>query len=232
LERNTLDIRCVGGGENDAYIMNNYCDGSGLVSLSDFEVLEILSPRGVIPQNVAVAPSVLIRNNGSSSNTVSVAFAVENYTDVNSIYLEPDSFAELVFDDWVPSELGACSTSCSITTTDHRPFNNIIIGEVYVLDETGIEEGATQPAATLLHSPVPNPFASSTTITFELAEPGIVRLNVFDLSGRLMETLIDGAMITGVHSAVFEGTGMASGIYLIRLEDSSTTITSRVVLMR
>jgi len=207
LERNALDIRCVGGGEYDADIMNNYCDGSVLVILSDFEVLQILSP-------------------------VSVAFTVENYSDIKSIYLEPESSAELFFDDWIPAELGSCSTSCSITTMDQRPFNNIIIGEVFVLDETGIEGESTLPAATLLHSPVPNPFASSTTVTFELAEPGNVRLNVFDLSGRLMETLVDGAMFTGVHSAVFDGTSMASGIYLIRLEDSYQTITTRVVLMR
>jgi len=43
---------------------------------------------------------------------------------------------------------------------------------------------------------------------------------------------VDGAMFTGVHSAVFDGTSMASGVYLIRLEDSYQTITTRVVLMR
>ena len=98
--------------------------------------------------------------------------------------------------------------------------------------ETSIEGGSILPPATLLHSPVPNPFASSTTVTLELAEPGNVRLSVFDLSGRLMETLLDGAMISGVHSAVLEGTGIASGVYLIRLVSGSQATTTRVVLMR
>jgi hypothetical protein len=98
--------------------------------------------------------------------------------------------------------------------------------------ETGIEGEPTLPLATLLHSPVPNPFASSTTVTFELGEPGNVRLNVFDLSGRLIETLVDGSLAAGEHSAILDGTDMTSGVYLIRLVGSSQATTARVVLMK
>jgi len=232
LERDVLEVRCVGGGDYDSDVQDNYCDSSVLVELSDFEVLEIISPRGVIAQNVAVTPGVLIQNNGTSSNTVSVTLAVENYSDVKSIYLAPGSSAELLFAEWTPTQTGACSTSCSITTPDQRMVNNTILGEVFVLDETGTEGEPTLPPATYLHSPAPNPFASSTTVTYELAESGNIRLSVFDLHGRLIETLVDGSMIAGVYSAVLDGTDMASGIYFIRLAGGSQIITTRAVLLK
>jgi len=232
LERNTLDILCVGGGNLDTDLMNNYSDGSVQVTLDDFEVLEILSPRGVVPQNVPVAPSVLIQNNGTSSGTVSVVFTVESYTDMSSIYLEPESSGGLFFDDWIPTQLGACSTSCSITTMDQRPMNDVIIGEVYVSDETGIEEGSGLPPATLLHVPVPNPFTSSTTISFELAESGDVRLDVYDLHGRLVETLEDGILEAGEQTLGFDGSGLSDGIYFIKLTTETATRTERCVLIK
>ena len=232
LERDELDVLCVGGGAYDVDISNNYCDGIVLVTLSDFEVLEILSPRGIVPEDVAVAPSVLIRNNGTSSNTVSVVFAVDDYTDMGSIHLEPDSSGELFFGDWIPTQLGACSTSCTITTTDQRPMNDVIIGEVFVSDETGIGEGSGLFPVTVLHSPVPNPFAATTTISFQLAESGDVRLDVYDLSGRLMANLVEDTMVAGSHSVPLDATGMTSGVYFIRLVAPSSCITTRAVLIR
>ena len=232
LERQELDVLCVGGGAYDVDVANNYCDGMVLVTLSDFEVMEILSPRGIVPEDVAVAPSVLIRNNGTSSNSVNVVFAVDGYSDMGSIYLEPDSSGELFFGNWMPTQLGACSTSCTITTTDQRPMNDMIIGEVYVSDETGIGEVGGLPPAALIHSPVPNPFTSSTTISFELVESGDVRLDVYDLSGRSIVTLVEGSRVTGTHSVPLDAVGMTSGVYLIRLVTSSQSITTRAVLMR
>jgi len=100
------------------------------------------------------------------------------------------------------------------------------------IESTGIEDDPILPSGEVLYSPYPNPFSSVTTVNFELSEPGNMRLDVYNHYGRLMETLVDGVMNTGVHSVVLDGTGMASGIYLIRLEHSSTIATIRVVLIR
>ena len=63
----------------------------------------------------------------------------------------------------------------------------------------------------------PNPFNPQTTIRFGLQEAATVQLTVYDLLGRPVQTLIDGAMSQGWHEATFNATNLPSGLYLYRL---------------
>lgn len=102
----------------------------------------------------------------------------------------------------------------------------------YVADQTWIEGDPVMPAWVTLHQPCPNPFPVSTTVSFELPQAADVRLDVYDFSGRLVETLVDQSMTAGEHSVVFDGSGMPSGVYLLRLQSGSGVATARVVLVR
>jgi len=93
------------------------------------------------------------------------------------------------------------------------------------------------PRATRLLSNVPNPFNPSTTIQFELARDGAVRLEVYSLSGRLVKRLVDRGMQPGVHSAAWDGTNdnghrVASGVYVYRLKAGGTVDSRRMVLLK
>ncbi len=68
-----------------------------------------------------------------------------------------------------------------------------------------------------LHQNYPNPFNPSTTITFVLQRPSFVELQVFDIRGRLVETLVNHSVQTGMHAVDFSAKDHASGIYLVRL---------------
>jgi len=233
VERNELDVRCVGGGMADGNVTNNICENSVTVSLSDFEVLEILSPRGVIAKNSSVAPGARIRNNGSSGQTIPIAFAVGSYSDVQSIYLDPGEEGELYFNDWVsPNQAGACSTICFLGSPDGRPCNDFLRGEVLVFCELGIEDDTFSKAATTLYFPEPNPFSSSTVVTFSVGEPGYVRLEVYDLSGRLRDTLLADPIEAGGYSVDFQAEDLTNGVYLIRLTAGSTIHSEKCVLIR
>jgi len=84
----------------------------------------------------------------------------------------------------------------------------------------------------------PNPFNPRTTIAFELVRPELVRLRVFDMSGRLVKTLIhDEIYVAGRHETVWHGRDgrgrlCASGNYFYRLDTESLTETKRMVLLR
>ncbi len=83
----------------------------------------------------------------------------------------------------------------------------------------------------------PTVFAASTTLTFELAETERVRLVVFDVLGRQVQTLIDGVEIAGAHAVTWNGTDrrgrrLASGVYFAALESAAGTSTTRLVLTR
>ncbi len=78
----------------------------------------------------------------------------------------------------------------------------------------------------------PNPFNPVTVIAYRLLEPGRVRLAIYDVLGRQVAVLVNGHAHPGRHTATFDGAGLASGIYLVRLEADGTTRTLRITLMK
>ena len=84
----------------------------------------------------------------------------------------------------------------------------------------------------------PNPFNPGTVIAFELSNRARVSLNVYDLGGRLVRTLVDGQYLDrGRHEAAWDGRGrsgnlMASGVYIYRLEAGTQSESRRMVLVK
>jgi uncharacterized protein (DUF362 family) len=72
----------------------------------------------------------------------------------------------------------------------------------------------------------PNPFNPSTMIVFYLPQNEYVTLKVYDITGRVIETLIEGEVPAGEHRLQWSAEGLASGVYLCRMEtkDFSETI--------
>jgi len=81
-------------------------------------------------------------------------------------------------------------------------------------------------------SAYPNPFNPSTTITYSLPYASNVTLEVFDLSGRKVCTLVDGYGQAGIHSVVLGGEVMTSGLYLVRFEAAGNIMIQKVALIR
>lgn len=88
------------------------------------------------------------------------------------------------------------------------------------------------PAQFELGQNYPNPFNPTTTIKFEVQRSGFVVLKVYDILGRLVKTLVDSRMTPGEHSVVFQGLGLASGLYFYRLEAGSYTATKKMMLVK
>ncbi len=88
-----------------------------------------------------------------------------------------------------------------------------------------------------LHQNAPNPFTPGTTIRFELPESGPVHLEIFDVSGRLVRTLVDSDFDAGRHSVDWRGRDDAgqlvgSGVYLVRLRAPGIERVRRVEVVR
>jgi hypothetical protein len=83
----------------------------------------------------------------------------------------------------------------------------------------------------------PNPFNPSTTISYSLPIAGKVRLDIYNVKGQLVKTLLNKDMEAGLHSIIWNGRDMnnqsvASGIYFYRLSSPSMTQTKRMLLMK
>ena len=98
----------------------------------------------------------------------------------------------------------------------------------------------TEPARGFkFHAPLPNPFRSSTTLRFDVpASGGRAKLEVFDVGGRHVSTLVDGWLPGGAQVAQWNGTGGAvggvirPGVYLCRLEVAGNVQTRRLLRLQ
>jgi hypothetical protein len=108
----------------------------------------------------------------------------------------------------------------------------------YGLDETtGITEPVTGAAGYTLSANAPNPFSNTTEITFFSPKRGDVKLEVFNMNGELISTLVNGNVEAGRRSVIWNGTdekgnAVASGTYTYRLTAGSTTLTRTMVLVK
>ncbi|MCA9784926.1 MAG: T9SS type A sorting domain-containing protein [Calditrichaeota bacterium] len=93
-------------------------------------------------------------------------------------------------------------------------------------------DATDQPGQFMLAEAHPNPFNPSTTIQFTLAETGPVDLGVFDITGRRVTTLETGMRSSGEHEVVFDGSALASGLYLVKLETGREVAVKKVVLAK
>ena len=102
---------------------------------------------------------------------------------------------------------------------------------------SGVDTGGLLPSVTALLPNYPNPFNPMTTIAFDLASTGRVRIDVFSIDGRRVRTLVDEDFGPGRHSAVFDGrdqTGrqVASGTYLYVMQGPGISQTRRMLLVK
>jgi hypothetical protein len=88
------------------------------------------------------------------------------------------------------------------------------------------------PTGYLLAANYPNPFNPITTIRYSLPEPVHVRLRVYDLLGREVALLADRLQAAGTYEAVFDATGLPSGVYLYRLEAGRFTQIRAMTLVK
>jgi hypothetical protein len=98
---------------------------------------------------------------------------------------------------------------------------------------SSVAAGGQVPAAFSLSQNYPNPFNPSTHIDFTLATAAKVTLEVFDVLGRHVATLITGENRgAGKHSVTFNAAGLASGVYLYRLSTGTAVATAKMMLLK
>jgi len=79
---------------------------------------------------------------------------------------------------------------------------------------------------------VPNPFNPTTTIAYDLPEGSDVTLILSTITGQKVAVLVDTHQGAGHHTVLFDGSGLANGVYLYRLEAGGFVETRRMVLLK
>lgn len=122
---------------------------------------------------------------------------------------------------------------------DGRLYAGLWLWSVYRTPEPVATASAPAPPASdfALRLPYPNPATQRAVVPFDVASPSRVRLSVFDVLGREVAVLVDASLDVGRHEAVFDGAGMAAGVYFVRAtivgaDGRRRTAEQRVTLLR
>ena len=100
------------------------------------------------------------------------------------------------------------------------------------LTEKGNGDGEAEPTSTTLLGNYPNPFNPRTDIRYQIRDYGWVKLEIFDLLGRKVTTLVNENLAPGSYTARWNAGSEASGIYLYRLSAGGLVETKRLILLR
>lgn len=174
-------------------------------------------------------------NDGSGVGRIDTIIVAPDVADVLTvqaeypIIIEPSGTVGVVLI-WEPTEEGALMTELEVRHND--PFldysSTIYVDGVWIL---GTEE-SEHPVSYSLEQNHPNPFNPETLIRYSLAKPGDVRLTVYSIEGREVQTLVEGYRDTGFHEVRFNGHSLASGVYLYRLETPHFRALRKMILIR
>jgi len=93
-----------------------------------------------------------------------------------------------------------------------------------------VEEDA--PAAFSVEQNSPNPFNPTTTISFSIAEAGDVTVEVFNVAGQKVDTIVSGYMEAGRHSVVWDASDFSAGVYFYTVKSGGYSKTMKMTLLK
>lgn len=127
---------------------------------------------------------------------------------------------------WLRADFGAQS---DLTGSEFWRINEATLA--YSTLET-VNGGFDVPRTLALHENYPDPFASTTNLSYTLPARSPVKLEVYDILGRRVKILVDAEQAEGTYALTLDGSGLSNGLYLVRLETSQGSKIERIVVAR
>lgn len=125
--------------------------------------------------------------------------------------------------------IAMCANKDLGTTTFGLPFMNSVIMNRPV----GIKPISQEiPANYELKQNYPNPFNPETTIEFNITKPEFTGLQIYDINGRLIETLVNEKLSAGTYKLKWNGSNVSSGIYYYTLKANNYFVTKKMILLK
>ncbi|MBT7616912.1 MAG: T9SS type A sorting domain-containing protein [Calditrichaeota bacterium] len=146
------------------------------------------------------------------------------------VVIEPES----VHSSWIifiPTDLVPFEGILEIESDDpDEPVVQVILrGEAELTINSDVSDIPGRFAITEIY---PNPFNTKTRVTYSLGYPSKVSAQIFDLSGRVIESLVNEIQPAGQHLITWNSRDAVSGVYLLRMESSDFSDVRKVVLVR
>jgi hypothetical protein len=125
--------------------------------------------------------------------------------------------------------------NCRISILSYRGQRvDTLTSDPFVIDcDLGVNDNAAEiPREFFLDQNYPNPFNPATNIRFGVPRMANVTIEIFDILGRKMATLVNGTMQPGIHTVVWDCSACPSGMYIIRLNTGERMMLRKTLLMK
>jgi len=114
---------------------------------------------------------------------------------------------------------------------------DVVLGSITLTEVLSDLDAILDPEVTALRSNYPNPFNPSTTIAFDIAQPGQVNIEIYNIKGQRVKTLVNGSFGIGRYSIVWNGDdnsgrNVGSGVYFYRMTTAEYRSVKKMLLMK
>ncbi|MDP8232276.1 MAG: T9SS type A sorting domain-containing protein [Candidatus Zophobacter franzmannii] len=121
--------------------------------------------------------------------------------------------------------------------TKKLSINDCNDGFAYISFKSEDIENGIVPVQTELGNNYPNPFNPTTTISYNIANESDVKLEVYNIRGQKVTTVVNERMQPGYHSVIWDGKDkhnkqVSSGVYFYRLKADHKTLTKKMMLLK
>jgi hypothetical protein len=135
------------------------------------------------------------------------------------------------FNRWMGAGIGAYTgNNPSFQVTLNNPINQIAFYDTINTSITKL--GSEIPSKYDLYQNYPNPFNPTTNIKFDIMRNGLVKLEVYDITGRVINTLVNSKLEAGKYEFSMNASYLPSGVYFYKLETENYSMTRRMILIK
>ncbi len=131
---------------------------------------------------------------------------------------------------WQVADRSHLSVTDNTLYEDYKQW--VFVGTYTNSEIGGVVDNQTQPDQFTLSQNYPNPFNPVTKIDYSLNNAGLVKLELFNVKGQKVKTLINTRQNAGAHQYVLDGTGLSSGVYFYAMTIGGITKTNKMILLK
>ncbi|MCD6594636.1 T9SS type A sorting domain-containing protein [bacterium] len=156
---------------------------------------------------------------------------------IDSYPLFADTAASNFHLTWVNYPIEDATKSPCIDTGDPSSLNDpdgtiADMGAFYYSQSTEINNNHSRIQSTHFNRNYPNPFNSTTAISYFISKSQNINIQIFDINGQLIKTLVDNYKTEGNHTILWNAEHLPSGIYFCKLKTEKSEFTRRIIFIK
>ena len=223
--------------------VNIYSINPASVGISQITSFYICGSQGRIYKSTNFGSTWILKNSGTTNTLRSIYFSSEDSGavtgDNGTVRMTTNGgetwFADPYFNN-VPGNITSISQMPRSTKTFTALSNNntlLVASEDSVTVIIGIQTISTEiPKTFSLSQNYPNPFNPNTSFDLQLSKSGFVKLEIFDITGKAVETLISQELKAGTYRIDWNGSKYSSGVYFYKVITNEIVETKKMVLVK